>query len=276
MQQNVTAEWMKTDVPIGSKLEPYVDPLTLTYSQLHKSYTNTLTPKKAILRILKSLAKHNSRVYKQSFDQRHLGAFRLAIKLPRPFLFGRLTPTTLNTPSSNLLFSQLKYNMLQLNIIIVGAGISGLSTAISLRHSGHKVTVLERHPSCQALGAPVGLSSNATRVLIHYGLGETMAQKASNQHNITIQRRYADGKILGTRGVGQSVKDYGFPSWVLARFRLQETLADVAVKRGVRVLFGKRVEGVELEGERVSVRLRGGEVVEGDLVVGADGKYGKA
>ena len=103
-----------------------------------------------------------------------------------------------------------------------------------------------------------------------------MAQKASNQHNITIQRRYADGKILGTRGVGQSVKDYGFPSWVLARFRLQETLADVAVKRGVRVLFGKRVEGVELEGERVSVRLRGGEVVEGDLVVGADGKYGKA
>jgi salicylate hydroxylase len=64
--------------------------------------------------------------------------------------------------------------MTQFEILIVGAGIAGLSMAISLRRASHIVTVLERHANCQALGGVVGISANATRVLIQYGLQDKM------------------------------------------------------------------------------------------------------
>lgn len=34
----------------------------------------------------------------------------------------------------------------QLNVIVVGAGLGGLATAIALRRRGHQVTVFERAP----------------------------------------------------------------------------------------------------------------------------------
>lgn len=46
---------------------------------------------------------------------------------------------------------------LPLNVLIIGAGIIGLSTAINLRRRNHTITVLERHPTVQALGGSVGL-----------------------------------------------------------------------------------------------------------------------
>ena len=159
--------------------------------------------------------------------------------------------------------------MLQLNIIIVGAGIAGLSTAIALQRKGHTITVLERHLSCQAIGAPVGLSANATRVLIHYGMEDIMTKADARLQNIIYQRRYDSGKILGSRPVGQSVKDYGFPSWALARYQLQKTLAQVAEERGVKLLFGKQVVGIDLE--KPAVRLKDDDLLEADLIVGADG-----
>ena len=50
--------------------------------------------------------------------------------------------------------------------------ISGLSTAIGLALSGHKVRVLEKSPS---LGEPAGglrLSPNVTKILVQWGLEE--------------------------------------------------------------------------------------------------------
>lgn len=97
------------------------------------------------------------------------------------------------------------------NILIIGAGIAGISTAISLRRSGHSITVLERHPDCQAIGGPVGLSANATRVLIEYGLRDIMEARNSRGDNVIYQRRYHDGKVLGSRTNDQTVNTYGYP-----------------------------------------------------------------
>ncbi|KAH6675743.1 hypothetical protein B0J14DRAFT_538320 [Halenospora varia] len=156
----------------------------------------------------------------------------------------------------------------QLNIIIIGAGITGLSTAISLQSSRHTITVLERHHSCQALGGPVSLSPNATRVLIKYGLRELLESKQSNHNNIAF-RRYANGEILGSMADNETELIYGFPRWGFSRFKLQEMLAKAAGERGVKISFGCEVTGVDTDA--TSVTLKDGRVLKADLIVGADG-----
>ena len=101
--------------------------------------------------------------------------------------------------------------MPQFRIVIVGAGIAGLSTAIALNRKGHDVIVVERHDQCQALGGPVGLSANATRVLTEYGMESIMSKRDTREHRSIYQRRYDNGDILGSTTGAQMKDTYGFP-----------------------------------------------------------------
>lgn len=59
----------------------------------------------------------------------------------------------------------------------------------------------------------------------------------------------------------------------MARFRLQETLADVALERGVEIKFSSPV--VSIDHKQPAVLLKDGVRMEADLIIGADGKsYG--
>ena len=74
-----------------------------------------------------------------------------------------------------------------LHIIIIGAGIGGLTAAIGLRRQGHRVTLLERSKFSQELGAAVHLAPNSNGVLRRYGIrakefGANLNQKF-NEYN---------------------------------------------------------------------------------------------
>ena len=53
-----------------------------------------------------------------------------------------------------------------MNVIIVGAGIGGLVSALCLDVKGHKVKIYEQAEILSELGAGIQLSPNATKVLI--------------------------------------------------------------------------------------------------------------
>lgn len=59
---------------------------------------------------------------------------------------------------------------IQLRIIVVGAGLAGLTTACILKASGHEVTVLEKSSDLATGGADIQISPNATRCLDKMGL----------------------------------------------------------------------------------------------------------
>ena len=71
-----------------------------------------------------------------------------------------------------------------MRIIVVGAGIGGLSAAIGLRRAGHDVRVLERAPVLGGIGAGLVLFPNAMRALGRLGLREAVvAQGARGRRN---------------------------------------------------------------------------------------------
>ncbi|KAN0121699.1 FAD/NAD(P)-binding domain containing protein [Hyaloscypha variabilis] len=144
----------------------------------------------------------------------------------------------------------------KLNIVIIGAGIAGLTTAIALRRSGH------------TLGGRVGISPSGSRILIAHGLGDVL-RKMNVRENVTNFRRYENGAILTSTGTQNMEDVYGSPHWSFSRYRLQKALAEIARQRGVEIRFSCQVEGIDEDCP--SVILRDGTVIPADLIIGADG-----
>lgn len=57
-----------------------------------------------------------------------------------------------------------------LNIVIIGAGIGGLTAAIFLRRQGHRVTLLEQSRFANEVGAAMHLAPNANGLLRRLGI----------------------------------------------------------------------------------------------------------
>jgi salicylate hydroxylase len=77
---------------------------------------------------------------------------------------------------------------LSLDIIIVGAGIGGLTVAHRLATAGHKVTVIEGAQTLGEIGAGMLLSPNVTRLLWRWGFGERLKEVIAVQMGLTYRR----------------------------------------------------------------------------------------
>ena len=63
-----------------------------------------------------------------------------------------------------------------LRILIVGAGIGGLTAALALLRDGHEVEVYEQAAQLAELGAGVQISANGARVLFALGLEQALRE----------------------------------------------------------------------------------------------------
>jgi salicylate hydroxylase len=95
------------------------------------------------------------------------------------------------------------------NIVVVGAGVTGLTAALGLQQKGHNVTVLERHADTQALGGPINMSPSATRILMDYGLKERIFEQLNPEDKHIYFRRFEDGSTLGILPRGDTERLYG-------------------------------------------------------------------
>ncbi|KOU59896.1 salicylate 1-monooxygenase [Streptomyces sp. MMG1533] len=153
--------------------------------------------------------------------------------------------------------------------IVVGAGIGGLASTLSLRRAGHEVTLVEQTPRFTEVGAGIQLAPNATRVLRGLGLLDAVAARATRPSHVSF-RTWSDGAEICRYALGRAAEDeFGAPYLLLHRADLHQALAAGVPPRSVRL--NTVVVGIDQDDESAYVTTASGERLGADVVVAADG-----
>jgi salicylate hydroxylase len=162
---------------------------------------------------------------------------------------------------------------ISLNVIIIGGGIAGLTTAYCLGRSGHRITILEQAPWLEEVGAGIQLASNASRLLVRWGLGSALDGIGVTPDAASFNRFENDEKI-GFNYIGERVKiEHGAPYYHIHRADLVGMIYELG-KKYITIKQDKVVKvlpGAPLASRCPSVVLESGETIEADMIIGADG-----
>ncbi len=158
--------------------------------------------------------------------------------------------------------------------VIAGAGIGGLSAALSLARVGWRVSLYEKAKVLEESGAGLQLSPNASAILQNLGVLEHLTPFALRPEAIRI-RRARDGATLALMPLESAAKRWGAPYLVVHRADLQRALLETVAREGSITLqteaavagFAPSSGGVAVAIAQGAVRLK----VASDCLIGADG-----
>jgi 2-polyprenyl-6-methoxyphenol hydroxylase-like FAD-dependent oxidoreductase len=157
----------------------------------------------------------------------------------------------------------------QVKVIVIGAGVGGLSTAIALRRAGIAVSVFERRADAGAIASGGGfvLWNNAIRALRQLDLADAVTDAGAT---LELAEWYSPrGRPVASWPVGAISASVGEPAVGIRRPKLQSTLMR-AVEPGVLDL-GAECVGFSETDDGVVVRFSDGREETADALVGADG-----
>jgi salicylate hydroxylase len=157
------------------------------------------------------------------------------------------------------------------DVVVVGAGLSGLATALALARAGFAIRVIEQASEFGEIGAGITMSPNAVRAFRHLGLGAEV-ERAATRVGIQGVVYFETGKVLGTKDREAMAARSGAPFLQLLRPDLHSILVEALLRRAPGcVTLGRSVVAVEQDGARAVASCDDGSRVEADLVIGADG-----
>ncbi|OBA62624.1 2-polyprenyl-6-methoxyphenol hydroxylase [Mycobacterium sp. 1100029.7] len=152
-------------------------------------------------------------------------------------------------------------------MLVIGAGVSGIAVARGLLRDGHDVTIFDQRADTRAGGGAVTIWSNGETVLRQLGVD----MGGAGQLLSTVRVRTSRGHRIATLDVDTLVKRLGAPVRMVPReVLLERLLADFPTER---IRCNARAARVITMPDGVAVGFEDGTVVEGDVLIGADGLH---
>jgi len=122
------------------------------------------------------------------------------------------------------------------DVFIVGAGIAGLATALSLGRHNIATHVFEQTDSFGEVGAGIGLGPNAMRCLQAWGVQDALEQRGFRPSALQVFDA-RDARSLGVLPLADSMEQrYGAPYLTVHRADLHQVLLEAVKRQGLTQL----------------------------------------
>src|ERR1017187_3847620 len=162
------------------------------------------------------------------------------------------------------------------DVIIVGAGIGGLTLGLALHGSGIPCRIFESAAEIRPIGVGINLLPHATRELAALGLEADLAKVAIATQDATFFNRF--GQLIYQEPLGRAA-GYEHPQFSIHRGDLQMVLLDAFRTRAGhdRLLTNHHCTGVEQDETGVSVHFSDGpgganrSTIRGRVAIACDG-----
>lgn len=162
----------------------------------------------------------------------------------------------------------------RLDVIVIGAGLSGLAAAIAIRLSGHSVRVFESAKELQEVGAGLQLTPNCTRIIQQWGVSDRLWNAAAEPTELIVHR-YSGQVLAMERDFNKNIRaKYGAPFLGSHRVDLQLALYDRARELDVQFHLSERVSSINFDIPELTTISE--TKARADLIVAADGLWSKS
>lgn len=139
------------------------------------------------------------------------------------------------------------------DVVIVGAGIAGLTLGLCLHAKGLSSRIYEKSPEIKPLGVGINILPHATRVLHALGLGDALGDAGVKTREASFFNRF--GQLIFTDPLGLAA-GYATPQYSIHRGDLQKILVDAYVARAGADSLVLDTGCVRFEQDDESVTLR--------------------
>ena len=161
-------------------------------------------------------------------------------------------------------------------VVIVGAGIGGLTLGLMLHEAGIPCRIFESAAEIRAVGVGINLLPHATRELVGLGLEAALAEVAITTMDATFFNRF--GQLIYQEPLGRAA-GYEHPQFSIHRGDLQMVLLDAFRARAGadRLTTNRHCVGVEQDAAGVTVTFADGPggtdrfTARGRAAIGCDG-----
>lgn len=159
--------------------------------------------------------------------------------------------------------------------LIIGCGVAGPAVALFLKRAGLDAEVYEARSAAEEdAGFFLNLAPNGMNVLKTLGIDHHLEREGFAATGISFFNR--KGKQIGALDNSLDKARYGVRGSVVKRSELQGVLRREVEQQGVASFFDKKLEAVEVLGERsVVAHFRDGTTARGDLLICCDGIHSR-